>query len=142
MEIRNMIRTDIPQLAMLYHQFWNEDSNILAMESQFDKLSKDERYILLSAVIDEKLVGSVMGIICQDLYGNCKPFLVLENMIVAQDSRRNSIGKALISRLEEIARTKDCSQIILVTELERNDACLFYEACGFQTNNKGYKKKL
>ena len=69
-----MIRTDIPQLAMLYHQFWNEDSNILAMESQFDRLSKDERYILLSAVIDEKLVGSVMGIICQDLYGNCKPF--------------------------------------------------------------------
>lgn len=142
MEIRNMIRTDIPQLAMLYQQFWDEHSNILAMENQFDRLSKDKRYILLSAIIDDRLVGSVMGIICQDLYGNCKPFLVLENMIVDHGSRRKGIGKSLVHRLEEIAISQDCSQIILVTELERDDACLFYEACGFQTNNKGYKKKL
>lgn len=142
MEIRNMIRTDIPQLAILYQQFWNEPSDILAMQNQFDKLSKDERYILLSAVMDDKLVGSVMGIVCQELYGNCKPFLVLENMVVDQDTRRKGIGKSLLSRLEEIAKARDCSQIILVTELERVDACLFYETCGFQTNNKGYKKKL
>ena len=80
MEIRNMIRTDIPQLAILYQQFWNEHSDLLRMQNQFDKLSKDERYILLSAVMDNKLVGSVMGVVCQELYGNCKPFLVLENM--------------------------------------------------------------
>ena len=142
MEIRNMIQTDIPQLAILYQQFWNEPSDILAMQNQFDKLSKDERYILLSAVMDDKLVDSVMGIVCQELYGNCKPFLVLENMVVDQGTRRKGIGKSLLSRLEEIAKARDCSQIILVTELERVDACLFYEACGFQTNNKGYKKKL
>lgn len=137
-----MIRADIPQLEMLYQQFWNEHSDISAMEKQFDSLSKDERYIILSAVINNKLVGSVMGIICQELYGDCNPFLVLENMVVDQEARRRGIGKSLINRLEEIAKSKSCSQIILVTELERTEACLFYEACGFQTNNKGYKKKL
>lgn len=142
MEIRNMMRTDLPQLAVLYQQFWNEHSDLLLMQNQFDKLSKDERYILLSAVMDDKLVGSVMGVVCQELYGNCKPFLVLENMVVDQGARRKGIGKSLLSRLEEIAKSRYCAQIILVTELERADACLFYEACGFQTNNKGYKKKL
>lgn len=63
-------------------------------------------------------------------------------MVVDQGTRRKGIGKSLLSRLEEIAKSRDCSQIILVTELERVDACLFYEACGFTTNNKGYKKKL
>ena len=98
-----MIRADIPQLEMLYQQFWNEHSDISAMEKQFDSLSKDERYIILSAVINNKLVSSVMGIICQELYGNCKPFLVLENMVVDQEARRRGIGKSLINRLEEIA---------------------------------------
>ena len=98
-----MIRADIPQLEMLYQQFWNEHSDISAMEKQFDSLSKDERYIILSAVINNKLVSSVMGIICQELYGNCKPFLVLENMVVDQEARRRGIGKSLINLLEEIA---------------------------------------
>ena len=63
-------------------------------------------------------------------------------MVVDQNARRKGIGKSLIARLEEIVKSKNCSKIILVTELERADACLFYEVCGFQTNNKGYKKKL
>lgn len=142
LKIRNMLKTDMPQLAVLYKQFWNEDSNILAMEEQFNRLSKQEAYILLSATIKDKLVGSVMGIVCQELYGNCMPFLVLENMIVDKSVRRRGIGKCLIQKLEEIARLKNCTQIILVTEMERIDACSFYESCGFQLNNKGYKKKL
>lgn len=142
MVIRNMLKTDIPQLAVLYKQFWNEDSNVLVMEDQFDRLSEQEMYILLSATINDRLVGSVMGIVCQELYGNCKPFLVLENMIVDKSARRKGVGKSLLHKLEEFAGLKNCTQIILVTERERADACSFYESCGFQRNNKGYKKRL
>jgi len=37
---------------------------------------------LLSAVENSLLIGSAMGVICGELYGDCRPFLVLENMIV------------------------------------------------------------
>ena len=79
----------------------------------------------------------------EELYGDCKPFLVIENMIIDSKYRKKGIGKMLIEQIEKQAKTKGCSQIILVTEVNRYDACGFYESIGFHpTANKGYKKKL
>jgi len=79
----------------------------------------------------------------EELYGDCKPFLVIENMIVDSKYRKKGIGKMLIEQIEKQAKIKGCSQIILVTEMNRHDACGFYESIGFHpTANKGYKKKL
>lgn len=143
MIIREMVIDDIPELAQLYKQFWNENSCIESMHNQFNKFRKDGRYVLLSAVENERLIGSVMGIICEELYGDCEPFMVLENMIVDSNSRNEGVGKALISELEKIAAARKCTQIILVTEANRMDASNFYEAAGYSPNtHNGYKKKL
>lgn len=142
MFIRRMELEDINQLSILYQQFWNELSDINKMREQFSKMEDSETHILLSAIEDNKLVGSVMGIICEELYGECKPFLLVENMIVDKNCRRKGAGKALLTELEKVTKQKNCTQMILVTESERSDACGFYEAYGFQLNNKGYKKKL
>jgi Acetyltransferases len=138
-----MIIADIPELALLYKQFWNEDSCIELMCSQFKKLCKCDTHILLSAVENGKLIGSVMGVICEELYGSCKPFMVLENMIVDSQFRNKGVGKALVSELEKIAVQKNCTQIILITDTQRIDARKFYESVGYNPNtHKGYKKKL
>lgn len=143
MLIREMIAEDIPQLAQIYKQFWDEESSIETMYQKFKKFHDSGSYILLSAVENNLLIGSVMGVICGELYGDCKPFMVLENMIVNKKYRNNGVGKALISELEKIASEKDCTQIILVTESNRIDACKFYESVGYNSNtHKGYKKKL
>lgn len=64
-------------------------------------------------------------------------------MIVDKNWRKKEIGKTLFSELESIARERNCTQIILVTETNRLDACSFYESIGFNpTVNKGYKKVL
>lgn len=143
MMIREMIADDIPELAQLYKQFWNEDSCIETMYKQFNKFRESDTHIVLSAVENERLIGSVMGIICEELYGSCEPFMVLENMIVDSNYRNRGVGKALISELEKIAANKSCTQIILVTETSRIDACNFYESAGYSPKTqKGFKKKL
>ena len=83
-----------------------------------------------------------MGIVCKELYGDCNPFLVVENMIVDKSSRHKGIGTLLLHELERLAKERYCTQMILVTENDRIDACNFYEKYGFSKNNKGYKKKL
>lgn len=89
------------------------------------------------------LIGSVMGVICEELYGDCKPFLVLENMIIDKAYRNQGVGKELISELEKIATKRNCTQVILVTESDRIDACKFYESAGYSSQtHKGFKKKL
>lgn len=143
MIIREMVTEDIPKVAQLYKQFWGEDSCIETMYKQFKKICGNGTHILLNAVENERLVGSVMGVICEELYGNCEPFMVLENMIVDQKYRNKGVGKALIAEIEKIAAEKNCTQIILVTEANRIDACKFYESAGYSPyTHKGFKKKL
>ncbi|HWO95857.1 MAG TPA: GNAT family N-acetyltransferase [Bacillus sp. (in: firmicutes)] len=143
MIIREMIAEDIPQLEQLYRQFWGEESCIETMNKQFKKLHQNNSYILISAIENNKLIGSVMGVICEELYGDCKPFLVLENMIVDKNYRNKGAGKALISELEKIAAKRACSQVIFVTERSRVDAVKFYESAGYSSQtHTGFKKKL
>lgn len=142
MIVRQMQIEDIPQLEVLYQQFWGERSDVAKMKSVFEKIDGQPQYILLSAVEGDKLLGSVTGIVCPEMYVDCRPFLVLENMVVDQNSRKKGVGKALLHALEEIAKERDCRQIILVTESDRHDAAAFYKACGFGLDNIGFKKKL
>ncbi len=141
--IRNLKKSDMKQLNRLYRQFWNEESDISAMEMLSDKLEQDPAYMLLGAFDEQDtLIGSVMGIVCQELYGDCLPFLVLENMVVDEAARGKGIGRALVAELEDRARSAGCRQILLVTEKSRTDACSFYEALGFSRETTGYKKKI
>ncbi|GHT78479.1 N-acetyltransferase [Bacteroidia bacterium] len=143
MEIVDLIIEDIPQLAILYKSFWNENSNIDKMKNEFNKLKQNNSYIILCAKENNILIGSVMGIICEELYGDCKPFMIVENMIIDNNYRRKGIGKKIFMELEKRGKEKECTQIILVTETNRKDACNFYESVGFDPiKNKGYKKKI
>ncbi len=142
MQIRTMTKADLPALAVLYEQFWGEQSDPAKMEQSFDAMQQEGPHFLLCAVAGAAQLGSGMGVVCRELYGTCAPFLVIENMIVDRGVRCNGIGRALIKELESLARERNCTQMILVTERDRTDACGFYESYGFQRDIAGYKKKL
>lgn len=143
MHIREMAAEDMESLAALYYQFWGESSNTEKMREKFTLLQSNSAYIFLCAVEDGRVVGSVMGIVCEELYDECFPFMVLENMVVDSKYRRRGIGKLMFAELERRAKEKGCRQILLVTESDREDARRFYEDVGFHpTANMGFKKKL
>ncbi len=143
MEIKRMVKQDIPALAMLYKDFWNEDSSTELMERKFIELEEDSKYIFLSALEGNHLIGSLSGIICEELYGECKPFMLIENLVVDHKYRRKGAGKALMTEIEKIAIENNCYQILLITENDRTDAIAFYEYLGFNPNtHKGFKKSL
>ena len=141
MLIRKLREKDLSQLAKLYAQFWNEESDVSKMKESLDLIEKEGNHIILVAEEDGSLLGSVMGVVCRELYGACKPFLAIENMIVNKTSRGKGIGTKLIAELEALAKERECTQMILVTEKNRTDACGYYESYGFQTDTTGYKKK-
>lgn len=142
MNIRKLEKSDLSQLAGLYQQFWSDISDVTEMEKSFDMIEAENSHIILVCEIDGKITGSVMGIVCRELYGDCRPFLVVENMIVDKNYRRKGIGHQLLSELEKSAKERNCTQMILVTEKDRSDACGFYEKYGFSQNTTGYKKKV
>ena len=73
----------------------------------FQRLKRNPSYIFLVADQQNNLVGSVMGIICEELYGDCKPFMIVEDVIVDIDQRRLGIASSLMRELEKCAAKYD-----------------------------------
>jgi ribosomal protein S18 acetylase RimI-like enzyme len=141
--IRKLLKKDIPALAELFQDFWNEPSNLLKMRIMFDSLKNNTDYTLLCATFKDELAGFIMAIRCNELYGECTPFAVIEDMIVKKKFRRQGIGRALFAEAERILIKKGCSQVLLVTEQNRKEARLFYESAGFSDKtHAGFKKSL
>ncbi len=141
--IRKLEEKDLDELSLLYKQFWNEESNIETMKKKYQEIKNNPNYIILSAVINGTLVGSICGVVCEELYGACRPFLVMEDLIVDKNMRKKGIGKALLEKLENFGKERKCSQIIFITETNRIDAVSFYEKMGFKSKtHTGFKKLL
>ena len=142
-EIRELRQEHLPGLARLYRQFWNEESSLERMRRKFEELEDDRRHITLCAVVNEAVVGAVTGVVCEELYGKCRPFLVMEDLIVDGGHRRWGIGRALMAEIEKRARESGCSQIQFITEVSRKDAIRFYESLGYDPSaHAGFKKRL
>jgi ribosomal protein S18 acetylase RimI-like enzyme len=143
MIIRKLKEDDLAELASLYEQFWGEVSSVEKMRTTFQRLNNNPNYIFLVSEQRGSLVGSVMGIICEELYGDCKPFMVVEDVIVEKHHRRRGIASSLMKELERLASNKYCNYIIFVTESERTGAHKFYESIGYKSDiYKGFKKRL
>ncbi|MGA2918787.1 N-acetyltransferase family protein [Methanoregula sp.] len=143
MGIRELRETDLESLAELYVQFWGERSSLEKMKETFRRLRGNPDYIFLVAEHKGHIAGSLMGIICEELYGECRPFLVIEDVIVDKASRHKGIGSALMRKIETCAISRNCNYIIFVTESERTEALPFYQSLGYSPDTyRGFKKRL
>ena len=134
---------DLGALADLYRQFRGEESSLETMRATFQRLEANPDYIFLAAKQDGRLVGSVMGVVCEELYGDCRPFMVVEDVIVDTAHRRSGIGSVLMRELERRAAERGCAYIIFVTESRRVEARRFYESLGYSPDAySGFKKRI
>lgn len=141
--IREVTKGDLNDLCRLYEELMDQPTNYEKMVEVFDIIQAKGDYHVLGAFKDGVLAGSVMGIVCQDLVGECRPFMVIENVVVSDRFRRLGIGKQLMMNIEAIACEKNCSYVIFVSGGQRKEAHAFYEKLGFKDEKvEGYRKHL
>ncbi|TQR45969.1 GNAT family N-acetyltransferase [Paenibacillus popilliae] len=141
--IRSIKENELLALSRLYQELMGQQTNQAKLEQVYRTIQQNEQYIILGAFDEEQLVGSLMGIICHDLVGDCKPFMVIENVIVSPLVRRQGVGKKLMQEIENMARQRDCYYIIFVSGEQRKEAHQFYERLGFKDEKvEGYRKHL
>lgn len=104
MLIREVAMEDIPKLMKLYQQFWGQPLHIEKMQRQFWRLKDQHSHMILCAVAGNSFIRSVAGIVCADLYGACRSFMVLENLIVDKQHRRKGVAQQLLGELERQAK--------------------------------------
>jgi len=142
-EIVRINRNDLPELALLYQELTGSNSKLDLMENNFDFMNQNTDYILLGIKADSKLVGSLMGVMCRDLVGDCNPFMVIENVIVSGSYRKHGFGRLLMSEIEKIGKERNCHYLMFVSSSSRTSAHDFYVSCGYKSDAvKGFKKYL
>ncbi len=143
MEIGPISEDDLPALAALYQQLKSNDPSVEKMRQALQIIQSNPNQLILGAKIDGQLVGSVLGVACQMLFGQCKSFMLVEDVVVDVEQRRAGVGTALMLEIERFAATRNCSYIILLTEADRVGAQRFYLSLGYQTDPyKGFMKVL
>lgn len=130
-------------LSELYEELMGQHSHPDRLHDVYRMIERDPNYYLLGAYEDNQLLGSLMGIVCYDLVEACNPFMVIENVIVSSRAQRKGVGQKLITQIEQIARDRECSYIILVSGGQRKEAHLFYERMGYREEEvEGFRKHL
>lgn len=140
-EIRSIGREDITGLGSLYEELMGTPTDYGKLLRSFETIERTGTYILLGAFEQNVLAGSLMGIVCQDLVGSCRPFMVIENVIVSESFRRRGIARGLMAEIEQAARSRDCSYIIVVSGRQRTEAHRLYEQLGYGDEQvRGFRK--
>ena len=69
------------------------------------------------------------------------PLGLITALVVTERSRGGGAGRELVQRLEEFARSRGCTRIVVTTADHRADAHAFYERLGFQHTGRRYVKQ-
>ena len=143
-EINFLRKNDLEGLKKLYEQGFESSSfNNENVHRTYEIIKDNTSYNILCAKIDGIVVGSVMGVACYELFGECKPFMVIENVVVLKEFRKQGIAKRLMVQLEKRAVELNCSMIIFVSSAHRIGAHKLYESLGFGVDKvNGYRKRL
>jgi GNAT superfamily N-acetyltransferase len=98
-------------------------------------------HVTLVAEID----GAVVGVIDMEYHqrlGDHRPQARVHDLIVTGAVRGRGVGRALLSRAEELAHKRGCFRMALVTAGWRTEAIEFYDRQGWQSYGQWFVKPL
>jgi GNAT superfamily N-acetyltransferase len=134
---------ELSDVARLYEELAGRPTDLGKMEQSFSWMQSNPDYVVLGAKLSGIMAGTLLGIVCRDILGDCRSFMVVENVVVSSSQRRQGVGKALMEKIEEIATERNCLYIMFVSSSARTDAHQFYESIGYQSDFvQGFKKYL
>ena len=98
------------------------------------KFLRNSQNILLSAELDEELVGQVIGYILER-WDKDEPMLFLYSIDVAETYQRRGIGTALIEAVRKLGREQGCSESFVFTNESNPAGMQLYQSTGGKRSN-------
>jgi len=142
--IRPATEADLPALLALYAELHADDPPLPpeAAASLWRAIASQAGRTVLLATLDERTVGTVDCLVAPNLTRGGRPFMLLENVVVAAAARRGGVGTSLVRAAVDVARAAGCYKVQLLSRADRVTAHAFYESCGFRPTAQGYRTYL
>jgi GNAT superfamily N-acetyltransferase len=112
-----------------------------AVAGRLERLGEDPRSWVYVAEDGERVVG-LAALHAMPILERDAPTARITAMVVDEDARRSGVGRALLERLEEVARAEGCGRIYLTTQYKREDAIAFYRRMDFEDTSLRFVKDL
>jgi GNAT superfamily N-acetyltransferase len=143
MMIRAVKQDDLAALCALYEQLMDAPCDMQRLPAVFEKVCRNDNACVFGAFdADGTLMGSVYVVVCEDLVEQCRPFAVVENVVVDEKVRGKGVAGALMTQAEVFARERNCMYMMLVSGAQRKQAHGMYEHLGYDVPVRGFKKYL
>jgi len=143
MQICPIAPEHLKELAQLYQELLPNEISIAKMRAVLIRNQDNPNHLALVAMYRSKVVGSLLACVCEMYFGQCRPFMVVEDLVVKQEYRGQGIGTGLMQSAEAYARKLNCSYVMLLTDGDRDEAQRLYRSLGNADENyRGFKKHL
>lgn len=143
LQFRKPTREDLDGLDQVMLVISDFSADREKMGALVERINADPQKYLMIAVDSETgtICGSLLGVVFEDICGDCRPILLIENVAVLESYQGRGVGKRMFEEIENWGREMDCHYEILVSGMSRTGAHKFYQALGFE-EVKGFKKYL
>lgn len=119
----------------MYNDFIGEDRYSRHDGDSFREVLESPTNFFYVAEIDSELAGfasmSVRRVVRYPI-----PIAELDELYVAPEQRQHGVGKALMDKMEAIAKEQDCYRVYVESHYKFTGAHAFYETLGY--TNYGY----
>lgn len=121
---------DATSIARLYAQLVN-NPQVDVLPERIAEISGNADVALLVCEHEGQVCGTAMVFLCADVMFKSQYFAVVENIVVDVAARGRGIGRVLVRHIESLCLARDCSKIMLLSSVEREQAHRFFERAGF-----------
>ena len=133
--IRNARPSDAERITELYRQLVSNPA-VAVQSERICTVSEDPNTALFVCELGGQVQGSALVSLCADVMFASQPFAVVENVVVNETVRSKGLGSALLRHIEAFCLAKNCSKIMLLSSIHREQAHRFFERAGFAGSSK------
>jgi GNAT superfamily N-acetyltransferase len=140
--IREVNTHDASDMAELLRQLSSSDEasvteeTVNAIKAKIADMSQLEHMMVFGYELDGKIVGTCTLGRVEGLSKGCRPFAIIENVVVLDTIRSKGIGKQLVRHAMAQAEKWNCYKVILETGSKDEWKLRFYDSCGLTRGGK------
>jgi GNAT superfamily N-acetyltransferase len=140
--IRNCTQHDFESIIPLLQQLWPDKTlHREKIEIVYNRCIISSFGALFCAEADGKIIG-FCAVNVADNFWQEGYIAYLSTMVVDKKYRGQGIGRMLVKKVSEFARSKECGNVELDSAFERKDAHCFYEKLGFKKRAYAFQLEL
>lgn len=139
--IREIKEQDYVDVLSIGNNELNCNHTIEDAKIHYNRIKDDERYKTFVAVDNGDVVGFISSV-CSHEIGRKVGFMHIVGLAVKKEKQNMGIGKRLLEHMENYAKDKGISSIVLNSGVQRTAAHAFYQHNGYDKGSWCFSKRI